>query len=432
MTASPSDRRRRLLPALLTSCVGTALTAQQPDQPATATWPRCSFGGELRERYELLPRPAFGTGPLDHDGYLLQRFRVHGELRLSERVRTLVELYSGIEQGRNGGPRPPDENRADLHQAFVELGADEGRDASWLLRLGRHELQYGSGRLISVREGPNVRRTFDGALLRREQGPWRVDALATRAVRTVPGEFDDGRESTLYGLYATRQLAGLGGQLDLYALGFERDDAELAGAEGREQRRSLGVRLAGAGGGYDYDVEAVWQFGHFDGERITAWTFASDCGHTFAVPWRPRLSLRLDVASGDGRGGARGTFVAMYPRGSYFGEAALLGPSNLVDVHPMLQLAPSEGVRLWADWAWFWRHDADDGIYTAGLDLQRPGTGSRSRYLGNQLQVGIEAELAEGLSTALVWSRFFVGGFLADTGPTDDVDFFAIWTSWKF
>lgn len=432
MTASPSDRWRPLLPALLSSCVGTALAAQQPDESAAATWPRWSFGGELRERYELLPRPAFGTGERDHDGYLLQRFRVHGELRLSERVRTLVELYSGIEEGRNGGPRPPDENRADLQQAFVELGADEGLDARWLLRVGRHELQYGSGRLISVREGPNVRRTFDGALLRREQGAWRVDALATRAVRTVPGEFDDGHESTLYGLYATRLLPQLAGQLDLYALGFERDDAEFASAAGREQRRSLGARLAGGGGGYDYDLEAVWQGGHCDGARIAAWTFASDCGRTFALPWRPRLSMRLDVASGDGSGGSLGTFAALYPRGSYFGEAALLGPSNLIDVHPMLQLTPRDGTRLFVDWAWFWRHDADDGVYTAGLDLQRSGSGSRQRYLGNQLQLGLEAELADGLSAAIVWSRFFVGGFLADTGPADDVDFFAIWTSWKF
>ena len=29
-------------------------------------------------------------------------------------------------------------------------------------RVGRQELEYGSGRLIDVREGPNVRLSFDG------------------------------------------------------------------------------------------------------------------------------------------------------------------------------------------------------------------------------------------------------------------------------
>lgn|GEM_PF-4703281 len=31
------------------------------------------------------------------------------------------------------------------------------------LRLGRQELQYGSGRLLDVREGPSLRLYFDGA-----------------------------------------------------------------------------------------------------------------------------------------------------------------------------------------------------------------------------------------------------------------------------
>ena len=31
------------------------------------------------------------------------------------------------------------------------------------LRIGRQEMSYGSSRLVSVREGPNVRRSFDGA-----------------------------------------------------------------------------------------------------------------------------------------------------------------------------------------------------------------------------------------------------------------------------
>jgi hypothetical protein len=34
----------------------------------------------------------------------------------------------------------------------------------------------GSGRLVSVREGPNVRQSFDGVKIRSKAGAWNVDA----------------------------------------------------------------------------------------------------------------------------------------------------------------------------------------------------------------------------------------------------------------
>ena len=49
----------------------------------------------------------------------------------------------------------------DFQTAFLEVGAGDERD--WIkLRVGRQELEYGSGRLIDVREVPNVRLSFDG------------------------------------------------------------------------------------------------------------------------------------------------------------------------------------------------------------------------------------------------------------------------------
>ena len=39
------------------------------------------------------------------------------------------------------------------------------RKESLVLRLGRQEFEFGSGRFVDVREGPNVRQAFDGASL---------------------------------------------------------------------------------------------------------------------------------------------------------------------------------------------------------------------------------------------------------------------------
>src|SRR5215813_2826721 len=79
-----------------------------------------TIGGELRERYERLDEPGFGTGPEDKNGYFLQRYLLSSDFHLGSRVRAFTEVQSGLETGRNGGPRPTDLDRLDVHQAFLD------------------------------------------------------------------------------------------------------------------------------------------------------------------------------------------------------------------------------------------------------------------------------------------------------------------------
>lgn len=41
-----------------------------------------SLGGEVRERFELLDQPGFGTGPVDDNGYFLHRYLLSSDLHL--------------------------------------------------------------------------------------------------------------------------------------------------------------------------------------------------------------------------------------------------------------------------------------------------------------------------------------------------------------
>ena len=93
------------------------------------------------------------------------------------------QIKSGVELGRAGGPRGADEDKLDLHQAFVDIRAwTHGKDGL-TLRIGRQELSLGSSRLVSFREGPNVRQSFDGLRLGWHRGDWQIDGLATKPVR---------------------------------------------------------------------------------------------------------------------------------------------------------------------------------------------------------------------------------------------------------
>src|SRR5215831_17717993 len=134
-----------------------------------------SLGGEARIRYEYYSEFEFGAGPQDSNGYLLERYLFHADFHLGRRVRFFAQLQSGIETGRNGGPRPTDDDRLDLHQAFVDLKVIDEPRQNLTVRVGRHEMDFGAGRLISAGEGLNLRRSFDGTRLIYRRDKWLIN-----------------------------------------------------------------------------------------------------------------------------------------------------------------------------------------------------------------------------------------------------------------
>ena len=110
------------------------------------------------------------------------------------------------------------------------------------------ELLFGSQRLVAVREGPNVRQSFDGGRLILTSGATRVDVLLTVPVETNPGIFNDASDHTrlFWGIYAVGPLPLLPqGHSDLYYLGLDRKQARFDQGGGHELRHSVGTRLWG-------------------------------------------------------------------------------------------------------------------------------------------------------------------------------------------
>ena len=188
---------------------------------------------------------------------------------------------------RIGGPRPIDEKKLDFQAAFLELGTSGERTGSGR-RVGRQELEYGSGRLIDVREGPNVRLSFDGFMVKSKSNAWNIDGFAVRPDLDNPGFFNNAPNHAIgfWGVYATRPLA---------KRRFR--GSVLPGPGSPSRQPSIAVRLmkcatprrAGSGGpvateskpGWDFDYEGSWQFGTFGSGNIRAWTVASDTGYRF-------------------------------------------------------------------------------------------------------------------------------------------------------
>src|SRR5262249_27748625 len=139
-----------------------------------------------REVLENVGNDNWGKQPYTNT-FFLERYMVHADWHLGPHFRAFVQLKSGLESFRQVGPRPIDEKKLDFEAAFFEAGT---AGKNWIaLRAGRQELNYGSGRLISVREGPTVRQSFDGVKIRSRVGSWSIDGFAVRPDLDKPGFF---------------------------------------------------------------------------------------------------------------------------------------------------------------------------------------------------------------------------------------------------
>jgi len=98
---------------------------------------------------------------------------MHSDIHVGSRLRLWAELNSSLENGRVEGPRPViDEDKLALHQGFVEFEIIQRSAITVRIRSGRQEIAVGSGRMYSLREGPNVPLSFDGLRAFAKTGSW--------------------------------------------------------------------------------------------------------------------------------------------------------------------------------------------------------------------------------------------------------------------
>jgi alginate export protein len=393
-----------------------------------------NFGGELRERVEHFSNPFFGLTPRGTTTYDLHRLLFQGDLHIGDTFRTFIQLGNHLVTSPSLSP-PTDVDRLDLQQGFADVKLSTGSDTSLTFRGGRHEMTFGSGRLVDVREGPNIRLSFDGARAFYESPDLRLDAFVTRPFVAEPGYFDDHSDQTqaFWGLYAVMPIKAVPGlHIDAYYLGLERENAVFNSGTANERRHSLGTRLWGQTGAWDYDVEGVFQFGEFGTGDILAWTIASNTGYTFKSLWgQPRLGLQADVASGGGPGGTLKSFNPLFPKFAYFTEAAINAPINFIDVFPSVTVQPTANFAIKAGIDFLWRYSLQDAFYQPpGVPLV-PGSANNKRFLGAQSNLQTEWQVTSHININLVYVHFFTAGFL-EAANAKDIDYIGGWMSYKF
>lgn len=395
---------------------------------------------------------------VNDDAWLINRFRLGVAvkpspwLKLYAQGQDLREWFS--DRGTVPGVRGYDGgDNFDLRQGYVEIG--NFRAFPLGITVGRQPLSYGENRILADNKWTNTGRTFDAVKLRFQTEKVWVDAFAARVVQIEKEIFDPNDSAdNFYGLYASTDLLSFQ-TTDLYFLYRDKEDnqPDLAPTNtidprgnwnGPAQRvNAIGTRWKSAKGlhGWDYNVEAVYEFGRtWTGDRTTADTelhaFASHVsgGYTFKdVTWTPRLGAGYNYASGDHdpTDGKNQSFQTLYPSNhAKFGDMDEFAWRNIHNLRAQLTVHPTKTVDIELTYNANWLADTSDYWYRGGSALrtttptgQNVRTVGADSFAGQELDFVVRWKATSWLNLDTGYAHFFAGPYLSDTGASDDADF---------
>ena len=402
-------------PALRTSWYDDIKYLKISDDPAAYL----TLGGDLRERVESYDEGYFGLAEAPHTTYLLSRALLEADLHIDD-FRAFVQLGNYVEGGRKPAALPTDDDRGDVQQAFVDFAPAVG-NGRLTLRAGRFEIKFGEGLIVSPRDGPNIRQSWDGGRLFYELPGWRIDLLAARPVIDKPGYFDDTTDQaqSLVGAYLTATPAALMPYaLDIYYFNNVNHAVSFYDGSftpGSEHTSTSGARWYGHLGAFDSTAEAAIQTGLFNTRQVHAFAVHNEFGWTFAdAPWSPRAGVKADVLSGsrDPLAGHVGTFNALYPNYSYGTDAVLEAPSNLIQAGVDLHAFPRNPVDVEYTTAGMWRYSTRDAFYAMPLFPLIPGDAGTRRYIGIEQQLACNWRINPFLSVRASLVHYAIGDFV--------------------
>lgn len=387
------------------------------------SWATLDIGGEYRLRHHS-ERNHRGVGLTGQDDdFLLHRTRIYANLELGEVARIYAEMNDALSTNETYLPRPQEEDRTELQNLFIDVPLLGFRSDGLAARLGRQELLYGAGRLVSPLDWANSRRTFEGYKLFCQGPLWTVDAFWARPIYPNPDAFDTPDQSQQFmGLYLVRQL-GAQAVLEGYYLRLVEEDVE----PGDFDFHTLGLRSQQEYNGWLGELEAAVQFGSYGAIEHTAGMYTIGVGRRFCcLPGAPIFWVYYDWASGD-RTLGNGFHHLMPDSHQYLGWMDLFGRRNIEDLNFHLLVHPHRDWTVRLAWHIFHRQNPLDVPY--GVDMMPlVGSPGGSGDYGQELDVVLQWAIRPRAEMSFGYSRFFAGEFFrSNPSPApyqDDADFF--------
>lgn len=397
-----------------------------------------SFGGELREQFQVYKHINFGDVPPSYPDIspdqLWHRLMVHSNIELGNHFRFFIQLNSTL-RFLNDNPVVPeiDENQISLHQAFAEIKLNP-----WKFRFGRQELLYGNNRLITVREGPNTRQTFDGIVVKRSLKNGSVDFFAVSKVISKQYAFDDEHfNEGLIGIYGTQYFSDRKIGLDYFVVNFQSRLRKYNYRTGFENRQTYGIRLFSNLNKMNFEVEGAYQSGKFDDSTISACNVLADVNILVLPGKKGIIGFAANTASGDknSKDNQLNTYNLLYAKPAY-GLAVPIGATNMISLYPDVKINPVQKLNILAQVFFFARNSNQDGTYSPGMVENRPRPNllfsSDKKSLGELYDVETNYQQSKNLSFSFDASYFRAGSYPKATGSGKDITYVSFKSTFKF
>lgn len=428
------------LSALAAACLCLAPGTAQAQESFT-------LSGETRARYETLDGQ-FRAGGQGGDQIIAMRSLLKLEYA-RERFAAAVELQDSRAYLDDAGTPLSTSlvNPVDVLQAYVRFdlpGPAEFKDSR--LILGRQTLSIGSRRVIERVEFANVIFSYTGAYWRGETVAGdELHLLAVAPVGRQPTSFDDLRDNspsadeeswnrTFWGVHY-RRADVLGGRLpdtwaEVFVYGLnERDTVDLPTPNRQYLQPGFRLYRSPKMGRADFDIEASVRRGtrrsttSATDQRdldVRASTLHAAVGFSPDHPWKPRLALDYDYASGDDEptDGVYGQYERLFgSRRTDLGNTSLFGPwtpANLIAPGGRIEIAPHP--------QWDARISYKAGFLASPRDVWtvarlRDPTGASGRLIGHTVDTRARYRFQDRKLSAEIGASVFLPGEFAKSAP---------------
>ncbi len=393
-------------------------------------WNDCwlfSTGGEAWLRYSNETNSRLTT---THNNYTLSHVRLYGDVWYSDWLRVYGEYIWADSFGEELRPVPPDVDRGDLQNLFVDLKLFDFQGKPVFVRGGRQELLYGSQRLITPLPWANKRHTFEGVKVFRQGEKWDFDAFWTQYVPPKAGQFDTADPNQDFAAAWLTYRPKKGETRDFYYILYDNSNTSAQQGIVRSpfQTNTFGSRWAGDNNGWLWDVEGAVQSGRQGGSDLLAGMATAGLGRNWKdASLTPTLWLYYDYASGDNNpnSGTVHTFNQQFPFGHYYlGWMDLVGRQNIHDLNAHLYLYPTPWVTTWLQYHHFWLAESRDALYNAGgVAYRRDPTGRAGSNVGDEFDLVMNFHMTRYSDILVSWNKLYGGGFLQKTaGPNKAVN----------
>lgn len=389
-----------------------------------------SIGGSFRPRFEHFTNRFWIDG--NDENYYSQRLSFHTDWHFGQNIRFFGELYHG---SKTAGQAFLQSDKLDFHQAFVEVNLPVSKH-QLSFRLGRQEMKLGSGRLVDLGVGPNIRRSFDMGKISFQKDKVNLQAFYGKEVQSNFEAFDnafslfdsEASNPKLWGFYAQFSIFQNDAVTDnneLYYIGFQSDFSTFSDVMGEEKRHSIGLRRFGTiNKSLTYNTEFIYQFGDIGGNNISAFSFETEWKYTFLTKkWKPGFGLKLDWSSGDKElaDGQLQSFNPMFVNPAIYSLAAVNTPVNLIGLHPSFSFLPSKKMFVNVEWALFARASENDGLYSPPRFQTRMANGTTDRQIGSVFGLFLKYNYKPNISFDLRSSFFMTGAFIDESGTSEPI-----------